>query len=142
MNLIPRNSLFDVESFFDEAFPSFRLLPENKVNTGRLAVDITENDDNFVVKADFPGIKKDDIKITLDNNVLTIAAEYKQEAEKKEKGRVIRQERRYGKYSRSFSLGSGVNEKAVAAAFDNGVLSVTIPKDTQHKIKNTQIPIK
>jgi HSP20 family protein len=141
MNLVPKRR-FDIDSFFRDDFPSFRLLPEAKTDMGQLAVDIHETDDGYSVTADFPGIKKENIDVSLNNNVLTIGAEYSDEAEKKEKGRVIRQERRTGHYSRSFTLGDSVDENSVEAHFDNGVLTVLIPRTKEHEPKSTRIAIK
>lgn len=140
MNLIPRSSLFD--HWFDRDFPAFRLLPETAGDKGMLAVDIRENDKAFTLKADFPGLKKEDIKVSIDNNVLTLSAEHKEEKEEKEKGKVIRQERRYGNYVRSFSLGSGVDEKNISASFADGVLTLEIPKAQPHAPQSKQILIK
>jgi HSP20 family protein len=142
MNLIPKHSTFGgLDSFFNDNFPSFRLLPEPRMDAGNIAVDIKENDANYTVKADFPGINKDDIDISVDNNVLTISAEHKDEAEEKEGERVIRQERRYGKYSRSFNLGKNIDEGKIKAEFDNGVLTLVIPKADVAPARK-QIPIK
>lgn len=142
MNLIPRNSPFGaLDSFFDDNFPTFRLLPEAKMDVGKLAVDITENDKNYTVKADFPGVNKDDIEVSVDNNVLTISAEHKDEAEEKKEGTVIRQERRFGKYSRSFNLGKNIDEASIKAEFENGVLTLMIPKGEVPPARK-QIPIK
>lgn len=142
MSLIPKRSNLGVlDSFFNDDFPSFRLLPETRMNPGEIAVDITENDAGYTVKADFPGINKDDIDISVDNNVLTISAEHKDEAEEKEGERVIRQERRFGKYSRSFNLGKNIDEGKIKAEFDNGVLTLTIPKGDVPPARK-QIPIK
>lgn len=142
MNLIPKNSPFGpLDSFFSDSFPSFRLLPETQMEVGNIAVDIKENDESYTVKADFPGVKKDDINVSVDNNVLTISAEHKDEAEEKDKGKVIRQERRYGKYSRSFNLGKNINESKIKAEFDNGVLTLNIPKEDVAPASK-QIPIK
>lgn len=140
MNLIPRHSLFD--SWFDKDFPSFRLLPEARGEQGMLAVDIKETDKGFSLKADFPGLKKEEINVAVENGVLTLSAEHKEEKEEKEKGRVIRQERRYGKYSRSFSLGVGIDENAISAHFADGVLTLDIPKAEPHKARSKTIPVK
>ncbi len=140
MNLIPRHSLFD--SWFEKDFPGFRLLPETRGEQGILAVDIKETDKGFSLKADFPGLKKEDVSVTIDNGVLTLSAEHKEEKEEKEKGRVIRQERRYGRYSRSFSLGSGINENGISAHFADGVLTLDIPKAEPHQSKSKSIPVK
>lgn len=152
MSIIPKRSGFGAldtffnDSFFNDAFvrdnlPSFRLLPESRMEMGNIAVDIKESDKAYTVKADFPGLTKDDIEISVDNNVLTIAAEHKDEAEEKKEGRIIRQERRYGKYSRSFNLGKNIDEAKITAEFDNGVLTLAIPKGEVPPAKK-QIPIK
>ncbi len=140
MNLIPKNSLIGFDSFFDDSFPIFRLFPESKLESSRLAVDIKENDDNYIIKADFPGMDKDDIKVSIDNNMLTIEAEHDESKEDKE-GKYLRQERRYGKYSRSFNLGKDVDESKIIADFDKGVLSLQIPKGNVAPAART-IPIK
>ncbi len=141
MNLIPKNSLMGFDSLFDDSFPSFRLFPESKLESSRLAVDIRENDDDYVIKADFPGMDKDDIKVSIDNNMLTIEAEYDESKEDKKEGKYLRQERRYGKYSRSFNLGKDVDESKIKADFDKGVLSLQIPKANVAPAART-IPIK
>lgn len=140
MNLIPRHSLFD--SWFEKDFPGFRLLPDLRSEQGVLAVDIRETEKGYTLKADFPGLRKEDLNVTIDNGVLTLSAEHKEEKEEKEKGRVVRQERRYGKYSRSFTLGSGIDENAIAAHFADGVLTLDIPKAEPHAGKSKNIPVK
>ena len=147
MNLVPKRPAFGSldsffnDSFFKDNFPSFRLLPETQMDVGNIAVDIKEHDKNYTVKADFPGLNKEDIDVSVDNNVLTISAEHKDEAEEKQEGRVIRQERRYGKYSRSFNLGKDIDEGSIKAEFDNGVLTLVIPKGDVAPAKK-QIPVK
>ena len=140
MNLIPRTSLLD--RWFDQEMPAFRLLPETRAEQSMLAVDIHETDKGYALKADFPGLKKEDTSITVDSNVLTLSAEHKEEKEQKEKGRVIRQERRYGKYTRSFSLGNDIDEANISASFNDGVLTLDIPRAAPHAIKSKSIPIK
>ena len=141
MNLRPRNSLPGFESFFNDRLPTFRMLPDAENEVSHLAVDIKENDDNFEVKADFPGIKKEDISVIVDDNVLTISAEHKEESEETAKGKLIRKERRYGKVSRSFNLGQDLDENAVIAKFDNGVLTLSIPKATEQEQVSKKIPV-
>lgn len=140
MNLIPRHSLFD--TWFDRDFPAFRLLPEARAEQAMLAVDIKETDKGFTLKADFPGLKKEDISVSVDNSVLTLSAEHKEEKEEKEKGKVIRQERRYGKYTRSFSLGSGIDEKGITAQFEDGVLTLDIPRAGPQQPQPLNIAVK
>ena len=140
MNLIPRHSLLD--SWFEKDFPGFRLLPEVRADQGMLAVDIEENDKGYLLKADFPGLKKEEINVTVDNNVLTLSAEHKEEQQEKQKGRVIRQERRYGSYSRSFTLGNGIDESNIVANFNDGVLTLEIPRAAAHQPKSNKIQIR
>jgi HSP20 family protein len=92
------------------------------------AMDVTERDKEYVVKTELPGVKKDDINVTLQNGMLTITAETKQESEEKEKGRMIRRERRYGKYMRHLRLDNDVDEGKVKATYEDGVLELTLPK--------------
>lgn len=129
------------DSFFQDRLPTFRLLPESRMDTGNIAVDIHETDTDYSVKADFPGLDKDEIDVSVDNNVLTISAEHKEEAQKKDGSRIIRQERRIGKYSRSFNLGKNIDESSIKAEFENGVLTLQIPKGDVAPAKK-QIPIK
>src|SRR4051794_731493 len=83
-------------------------------------LDVTERNDEFLIAAEIPGVKKDDISVTLENGVLTISAEMKSESEEKEGERVVRQERRYGKYVRSLRLGTQVDEKKISAQYKDG----------------------
>lgn len=144
MNLVRRNSPFNLSTIFDEDFPSlpsFRLMPD-LMSDSLPAVDITENDKQFVLKADFPGMKKEDINITLDNGMLTLSAEHREEKEEKEEGRVVRRERRYGHYSRSFTLGQDIDEDRIDASYDNGVLTLVLPKAAKKQSRGKAIRIK
>jgi len=147
MNKMTRHSPFGAmdsffnDSFFQDRLPAFRLLPENRVDIGNIAVDIHETESGYSVKADFPGLSRDKIDVSVDNNVLTISAEHKDEAEEKDGTRLIRQERRVGQYSRSFNLGKDIDESAIEAEFDNGVLTLQIPKGDVAPARK-QIPIK
>jgi|SRR5690606_21384973 len=141
MNLIPRNSPFNLDSFFQSGFPAFRLLPE-MANDELPSVDITEKDKHYILKADFPGMKKEDIHVSVENNTLTLSAERNEEAEEKEEGRVVRRERRYGSYSRSFTLGKEIDEARIEASYDNGVLTLLLPKTGKEHGGSKAIPIK
>jgi HSP20 family protein len=89
------------------------------------AVDATTKDGNLVIRAELPGVKPEDVDISLQNNVLTIRGERKAEQEEERGGYYIR-ERRYGSFSRSFTLPQGTDESKVRARFDQGVLEVTV----------------
>jgi HSP20 family protein len=94
----------------------------------QIKMDVKEADGQYLVKAEIPGVKKDDIHVTVDGNRVSISAEVKQEKEAKEGERVIRCERSYGMASRSFTLADEVDQSKVQAKYDNGVLELTLPK--------------
>ncbi len=96
------------------------------------AVDIRETDSAFVVHAELAGLSKDDIQITLEDKVLRIAGERRFEKED-EKDNYRRIERAYGSFSRSFTLGGGVDPENVSAAFKDGILTITVPKKEETK---------
>lgn len=104
-------------------------------------VDMVENDDNFVISVELPGLKKDEIKMTMQNNVLTINGNKKHEFESKE-DTVHRVERSYGSFCRSINLPSTVDSTAIKASYDSGVLKVTLPKVEEAKPKEIAIEIK
>lgn len=126
MNLIPRDTFTDLDSLFEDFFPNRRVFRDNRLFSPQ--VDIAEHDSEYVIKADLPGLKKDDINLTLEDGVLTLQAEHTEETKKEEQGKVIRRERRTGRYVRSFTVGRAVTEKDIGAKFENGVLTLTIPK--------------
>ena len=104
-------------------------------------VDMVENDDNFVVSVELPGLKKDEIKMTMQNNALTISGSKKHEFESKE-DTVHRVERSYGSFCRSINLPSTVDPSAIKASYESGVLKVTLPKVEEAKPKEIAIDIK
>jgi HSP20 family protein len=128
------------DNFFEGFFRPVRRGGETEAVTP--AVDVVERAGEFVVKADLPGIKKDDIHITLQDSVLTISAESKKETEEKQGDRIIRRERRYGKFLRSMQLGQDIDESKVNASFDNGVLELTLPKKGEVQPKKVTVPIR
>jgi HSP20 family protein len=118
------------EDAFDELFKGFLVRP---VGTGdalpaRFEVDIVENDGAYIVRADLPGAKKEDINVAINGNEVAISAETRSEREVKDGERVLRAERRYGKVQRAFSLGQDVDEAGATAKYTDGVLELTLPK--------------
>jgi len=99
-------------------------------------VDISETKDDFVVKAEVPGMEKEDVKITLQDNVLTLKGEKKQE---KEDATCYRMERSYGSFVRSFSLPTVIRADKIKASYKDGILNITLPK--AEEVKPKQIPI-
>jgi HSP20 family protein len=104
------------------------------------AMDVVETDDHFVVKADLPGLSENDVKIEVDDNVLTIAGQRKAEHEHKGQG-YYRVERSWGSFSRSLTLPEGVDADGIQANFDSGVLEVRIPKPEQQKPRKVEISL-
>ncbi|CBL46703.1 Probable small heat shock protein [gamma proteobacterium HdN1] len=105
------------------------------------ATDISENANSYTISAELPGIKKEDIKVSLHDGVLSIEAESRSEHEEKGE-KQIRTERRYGKFVRRFSLGPNVDEQNVDAKFENGVLKLAIAKQKEPEApKPKSIPV-
>lgn len=133
MNLIPRSQFSDIDTLFDDFFTGVPMLVKRSglaTSMGGMRVDIHENDKQYEIVADLPGVKKDDISVTLKDNVLTVAASKHSESEEKKRGKVIRRERSSGSISRSFTVGSDVKQEDIKANFKDGVLSMTVPKLT------------
>lgn len=105
------------------------------------AVDIAEHDNEYIVKMELPGVSKDDVKISLESNTLTIKGEKKQEKEEKSKN-FHRVERSYGSFQRSFTLPTSVKSDKIDAIFNDGVLSITVPKVEEAKPKEIEVKVK
>ncbi len=93
-----------------------------------IKMDVKEQGDDYLVHAELPGVKKEDIHVVVDGNQVSISAEIKQEKEIKDGERVLRSERYFGKVSRSFQLGQEIDDTKAAAKFNEGVLELTLPK--------------
>ncbi|MEJ2107658.1 MAG: Hsp20/alpha crystallin family protein [Acidiferrobacteraceae bacterium] len=105
------------------------------------AVEVSETEDQYVVRAEMPGVRKDDIDVNLEDGILTISAETRSETEEREGERVIRQERRFGKYLRSLRLGTDVDATRVKAVYRDGVLELSLPKAEQSKPKKIEVKV-
>lgn len=103
-------------------------------------VDVVEHKDSYSIKAELPGVDKNDVKITLQENVLTIKGEKKQEKEQNGSN-VHRVERAYGAFERSFSLPSNVKGDKIDASYKDGVLVVTLPKVEEAKPREIQVKV-
>lgn len=104
------------------------------------SVDVYENEDSYVLKADLPGVSKEDIKIDINNNALTLKGEKKFE-EKAEKDNYVRIERSYGSFSRTFALSDKVDTENIKAAYKDGVLEVTLPKKAEAKPREIKVEV-
>jgi HSP20 family protein len=126
MSLIPRHNLHAIEQLIDQAFTPLRQ-DLQRANTLTPRVDLRETEDQFEITLELPGIKKEQVAITLHQGTLSVEAENNQETADKNT-KVLRQERQYGKFKRSFELGPQVQENAITAHFDNGILTLLAPK--------------
>lgn len=102
-------------------------------------VDVTEDGTSYTMRAELPGVKKDDINITIDGDQVAVSAEVKKEKDVKDGERVLRSERYYGKVYRAFTLGQPVDEAATNAKYDNGVLELTLPKKAATSAKRITV---
>jgi len=149
-NIIRRDPFFELTSLrdrmnqlFNQSFGFEGLGMEQPLTEANFLppVDISEDEHNIVLLAEIPGVKPDDLNITLENNVLTITGNRKfKEEEKKENYHRI--ERRYGKFTRSFTLPATLDAESVNAVFENGILNITLPKKAEFKPKQITIGVK
>ena len=130
------NRLFN--SFFDSPTPSNG--GQTVMRRWTPAMDVVEADDQFVLRADLPGLSENDVNIELEDNVLTISGQRRAEHEQRTEG-YYRMERASGSFSRSLTLPEGVNADGIQASFESGVLEVRIPKPEQHKPRKVQISL-
>jgi len=126
-----------LDRMFEESF--FRPpVPFAPWSEGALAVDMYETDDSVVVKTAIPGVKADDIEVSVTGDTLTIKAETKEEQEVKEEN-YLRRERRFGSYCRSVTLPGGLEADKAEANYENGVLTLTFPKAEEVKPKTIEV---
>lgn len=130
---------------FDHAlqeWPSWNREDSGSVTSAWLpAVDVLEEKDAVRIAADLPGVKADDVKISLENNILTIRGEKKQAAEERTE-RVHRYERCYGVFERSFTVPTTVDADGIKAAYEDGVLTVTLPKAERAKPRQISVEVR
>lgn len=131
-------NLFDFESVFENFFND-RFFPALYKNSAQMKVDVKENENEYVLEAELPGIKKEDLNLQIDDDRLTISVQ-KNEQTDEEKDNYIRRERSYSAMTRSFGI-ANVDADNVNAKYENGVLSVKLPKKPQKAIKGKQIDI-
>jgi HSP20 family protein len=125
----------DVETFFDELG-----LGLNRDSVWNPSVDVSETKEAYEVKAEVPGIRKEDIHISFEGGLLTLKGEKKQENEEKDKN-FHKLERVYGRFERSFRLPDGIKADGIKAKYDNGVLTIGIPKAEEAKPKEIAVTV-
>ncbi|WP_291522159.1 Hsp20/alpha crystallin family protein [Acidithiobacillus sp.] len=145
MALIKWEPLREIDDMFDRyiramGWPSNR--GQELMTTGDWSprVDISETANEFVIKAEIPEVKKEDVKVSVDNGVLTIQGERKQEKEEKGK-KFHRVERYYGSFVRSFTLPDNVDETKIKATFKDGMLNLQVPKSAETKHKAIEVKV-
>ncbi len=132
-----------LNSFLDEAFNAWPFAPEGTSVTAQWipAVDVLEDKDTVRIVAELPGVSPADVRITVENQTLTIRGEKKQVSEEKA-DRVHRYERSYGWFERSFSLPNTMDAERIEARFEHGVLTVAIPRLEKAKPRTIEITAK
>lgn len=137
------SEIVSMQREIDRMFDRFRggTSDDSGVETWIPTVDIVERDTAYHIKAELPGVDKNDVKITVQNDVLTIRGEKKKESEKKNDN-YHRVERSFGVFQRSFTLPTSVQSDKIEASYDNGVLSVVLPKSEEEKPKQIEVKVK
>lgn len=130
-----------VDTAFDDLFRGFFMRPVRYDGQQEIQIklDVSEDDKAYTVHAEIPGVKKEDIHVTVDGSQVAISAEVKNEKEVKEGEKVLRSERYYGKVSRAFQLDQDVDESAAQAKYNDGILELRLPKRISAKSKNLTI---
>lgn len=135
--LANRDASRNFPNFFSDDF--FRTFFEGGSPARSLNVDVVDKGDHYLLEADLPGVKKEDVRVSIEDGVLTIAAELRQEKQETEKNYIYR-ERRCGRLCRSFNL-DGINESDIAAEYKDGVLRLNLPKSAEAAPKAREIAI-
>ena len=127
--LMNRGHLFD--DFFRDVAPGFYIKPlhgEPLPSPEQIKMDVKENDNAYTVQAEIPGVSKEDIQVSIEGNMVTLSAEVKQLDTQTKDDRLLRSERYFGSVSRGFQLPQDVDQSQAKAKYDNGVLTLTLPK--------------
>ena len=130
----------DIDTMFDSLFGDKNLFSRD--NTGFVPrVDVVDDKTNVRLEMEMPGMEKDDIKVTVENGVLTISGERNRKTEENDVN-YVRCERCYGSFSRSFTLGDDIDTEHVSADYKNGILHLTLPKTEKSKPKEISVEVK
>jgi HSP20 family protein len=124
---------YDPFSDIDNFFRGFTLRPirlDKDLEAPQIKIDVKEDDKLFTIHAEMPGVRKEDIKVTVDGNQVAISGEIKRESQKKDGERLLHSECYHGTVYRAFALDSAIDDKAAQAKYDNGVLELKLPKKT------------
>jgi HSP20 family protein len=127
----PTASQQPVRRLLRDVAPGFFIKPlhgDPLPSAARIRVDVKESDAGYVVQAEVPGVSKDEIQVSIDGGVVTLRAEIKQQDSQSSGEKVLRSERYYGAVARSFQLPAEIDQAQAKAKYDNGVLTLTLPK--------------
>jgi HSP20 family protein len=136
---ISRYEPYEVSDPLDNLFRGFFRPVQMDKEMPQIRMDVKEDEKNYAVHADMPGVAKDDIHVTIDGNTVSISAEVKKNTEQKEGEKVLRRERYFGRVSRSFALEHEVDEAAASARYQDGVLELLLPKKTAASAKRLNV---
>ncbi len=137
----PFKELLSLRDEFDRIFKEYFMRPEKIDEEWFPMLDMKEDAESIVVNIEVPGVKKDDIKVTLRGNQLIVTGERKFEKEKKDET-YHRIERSYGKFQRVITIPVEVDQSKIKATYENGILSITLPKTEKEKPKEIEISLK
>lgn len=144
---VSRYDQYNLDNVFDDFFKGFLVRPmgyengryQSAAKAADIKMDVTENPQAYIVKAEIPGVSKEDIQVSIDGNTVSLSAEIKRETEQKEGDKVIHTERYYGRVARSFSLSTEIDDTQAQAKYNNGVLELTLPKKAAATAKTLTI---
>ncbi len=139
-SLVSRGSLFD--DFFKDIAPGFYVRPlhgDTLPAPSQIKVDVKETEGGYTVQAEVPGVPKEDIHVSVEGNVVSLRAEVRQLDQKTEGEKVLRSERYYGSVARSFQLPVDIDAAQAKAKYDNGVLTLTLPKKLNNAAQRLNI---
>ena len=139
-SLVSRGSLFD--HFFKDIAPGFYVRPlhgDSLPAPSQIKVDVKETEGGYTVQAEVPGVPKEDIHVSVEGNVVSLRAEVRQLDQKTEGEKVLRSERYYGSVARSFQLPADIDAGQAKARYDNGVLTLTLPKKLNNAAQRLNI---
>jgi HSP20 family protein len=128
-HLLARTSLFD--DFFKDVAPGFYVRPlhgDSLPSPSQIKIDVKETPAAYTVAAEVPGVSKEDIHVTVEGSVVTLRAEIKQQDSQNQDEKLLRTERYYGAVARSFQLATDIDNEKSKARYENGVLTLTLPK--------------
>ncbi|WP_119965973.1 Hsp20/alpha crystallin family protein [Simplicispira lacusdiani] len=139
-SLVSRGSLFD--DFFKDIAPGFYVRPlhgDNLPTPSQIKVDVKETEGGYTVQAEVPGVPKEDIHVAIEGNVVSLRAEVRQMDQKTEGEKVLRSERYFGSVARSFQLPADIDAAQARAKYDNGILTLTLPKKLNNAAQRLNI---